>query len=310
MNETSSASCGDGDSKELHDVEDCVTTNFSTLHESACIAGDLIYIDPDSGYTVFTELAHKKRGYCCGSGCRHCPYNHENVKNKSSRIQQPAVLYKGESELFSVTKHDEFKVLFFSGGKDSFLTIRALVRQFQQNPFGLVLLTNFDAQSRMIAHQEVTIDDVLRQARYLDISLLGVPMHRASKEPYIDRIRRSLSVLKSQFPTSQVTSLVFGDLHLDHIKSWRDEELGKLHVSLEYPLWKIPYEELMDDLENSCVTCKVSAFAKDWIQVGTIYCRDFYEECTKRSVDGFGERGEFHTLAQVWSTDRGTALGL
>ncbi|WP_073094195.1 DUF5522 domain-containing protein [Cyclobacterium lianum] len=23
---------------------------------------------------VFTETYHLLRGYCCGSGCRHCPY--------------------------------------------------------------------------------------------------------------------------------------------------------------------------------------------------------------------------------------------
>jgi len=25
-------------------------------------------------YMVFTAAYHLKRGYCCGSGCRHCPY--------------------------------------------------------------------------------------------------------------------------------------------------------------------------------------------------------------------------------------------
>lgn len=25
-------------------------------------------------YLVFTAAWHLKRGYCCGSGCRHCPY--------------------------------------------------------------------------------------------------------------------------------------------------------------------------------------------------------------------------------------------
>lgn len=25
---------------------------------------------------VFTALYHKKRGYCCQSSCRHCPYNY------------------------------------------------------------------------------------------------------------------------------------------------------------------------------------------------------------------------------------------
>ena len=28
-------------------------------------------------YMVFTEAYHLKRGYCCGSGCRHCPYRRE-----------------------------------------------------------------------------------------------------------------------------------------------------------------------------------------------------------------------------------------
>lgn len=25
-------------------------------------------------YLVFTEAYHLRRGYCCQSGCRHCPY--------------------------------------------------------------------------------------------------------------------------------------------------------------------------------------------------------------------------------------------
>ncbi|UZR98722.1 DUF5522 domain-containing protein [Chondrinema litorale] len=28
----------------------------------------------ENGFLVFTESYHKKRGYCCKSGCRHCPY--------------------------------------------------------------------------------------------------------------------------------------------------------------------------------------------------------------------------------------------
>ncbi len=28
----------------------------------------------ENGFMVFTESYHKKRGYCCQSGCRHCPY--------------------------------------------------------------------------------------------------------------------------------------------------------------------------------------------------------------------------------------------
>ncbi|MBR9921106.1 MAG: hypothetical protein GYB31_09725 [Bacteroidetes bacterium] len=28
----------------------------------------------ENGFMVFTAHFLKKRGYCCGSGCRHCPY--------------------------------------------------------------------------------------------------------------------------------------------------------------------------------------------------------------------------------------------
>jgi hypothetical protein len=28
----------------------------------------------ENGLLVFTRSYHLKRGYCCGSGCRHCPY--------------------------------------------------------------------------------------------------------------------------------------------------------------------------------------------------------------------------------------------
>ena len=31
------------------------------------------YTSPE-GFLVFTEKYHLKRGYCCNSGCRHCPY--------------------------------------------------------------------------------------------------------------------------------------------------------------------------------------------------------------------------------------------
>lgn len=28
----------------------------------------------ENGRWVFTAVHHLKRGYCCDSGCRHCPY--------------------------------------------------------------------------------------------------------------------------------------------------------------------------------------------------------------------------------------------
>uniref|UniRef100_A0A672R878 Uncharacterized protein n=1 Tax=Sinocyclocheilus grahami TaxID=75366 RepID=A0A672R878_SINGR len=42
-------------------------------------------IDPITGYSVFTEFAHRKRGRCCGSACRHCPYGQINVEDPAKK---------------------------------------------------------------------------------------------------------------------------------------------------------------------------------------------------------------------------------
>ena len=34
----------------------------------------------ENGLFVLTEKYLKKRGYCCGSGCRHCPYRPKKSK--------------------------------------------------------------------------------------------------------------------------------------------------------------------------------------------------------------------------------------
>lgn len=39
--------------------------------------GEDFYMDGD--FLVFTANYHRKRGYCCGSGCRHCPYGDEDL---------------------------------------------------------------------------------------------------------------------------------------------------------------------------------------------------------------------------------------
>ena len=31
----------------------------------------------EQGYKVFTEKYHLKRGYCCKSSCKHCPYGYD-----------------------------------------------------------------------------------------------------------------------------------------------------------------------------------------------------------------------------------------
>ena len=46
-------------------------------NENKLIDGIDFYLTPE-GYRCFTETYHLKRGYCCKSGCRHCPYGFDN----------------------------------------------------------------------------------------------------------------------------------------------------------------------------------------------------------------------------------------
>ncbi|MFC6996975.1 DUF5522 domain-containing protein [Rufibacter roseus] len=45
--------------------------------------GDYYY--NDQGLMVFTEQYHKRRGYCCRSGCKHCPYGFKKEASTEAR---------------------------------------------------------------------------------------------------------------------------------------------------------------------------------------------------------------------------------
>ncbi|QDK37074.1 DUF5522 domain-containing protein [Bdellovibrio sp. NC01] len=55
-------------------MENSQDKKIKELHDRAVERGEDSYIDPATGYLVFTELFHEKRGHCCQSGCRHCPW--------------------------------------------------------------------------------------------------------------------------------------------------------------------------------------------------------------------------------------------
>eukprot|EP00445_Apocalathium_hangoei_P023202 CAMPEP_0203904420 /NCGR_PEP_ID=MMETSP0359-20131031/46259_1 /ASSEMBLY_ACC=CAM_ASM_000338 /TAXON_ID=268821 /ORGANISM="Scrippsiella Hangoei, Strain SHTV-5" /LENGTH=359 /DNA_ID=CAMNT_0050828657 /DNA_START=116 /DNA_END=1195 /DNA_ORIENTATION=- len=300
------------------------------LHEEACSQDNDFYTDPATGYLVMTRISHDRRGKCCGSGCRHCPYSYTNVRSKTlaDKIQQPAFLHVGAGERkFEALAKQEVEtkdagvdagvvVLFWSGGKDSFLTLRALTRLGHE----VVLITTFDAATRVIANQEMHISLVERQARHLDVSLVGIPLHPGTE--YVDRLKAGLEVVRGR--PRRVVALAFGDLHLQHIRDWREDRLGPAGLGQGlgaeapvrlYPLWQRPYEELHEDLEASGVPCEVSALGPrispaGLLKVGAPFGRALAEEVSRAGMDAFGEKGEFHSLAKVWEVTRARALGL
>ncbi|MBC7740741.1 MAG: hypothetical protein H7061_00990 [Bdellovibrionaceae bacterium] len=56
---------------------------YFEAHQKACENQQDTYIDPETGLQVITSFYLLRRGYCCTSGCRHCPYGmHELNKKK------------------------------------------------------------------------------------------------------------------------------------------------------------------------------------------------------------------------------------
>ena len=253
--------------------------DIETLHRRACDAGDTFYTDPTTGLSVFTSHFLSKRP-CCSSGCRHCPYS-------PTAISPPRVLH-GDLEDVS----DEVDVLFWSGGKDSFLALLQLQREALRS---VILLTTYHEQNRMVAQQNVSIQSVIDFVAARGLVLVGVPLGGE----YVDRVQGALH--KIQNNGIEVKRMVFGDLHLPHVRKWRESHLSHL-APLYFPLWKMPYSALLSQLQAAKVRVSISAVDKSnlslrHIQPGHLFDAAFLDKLPQ-DVDQFGENGEFHTLVE------------
>jgi len=47
---------------------------------------DDYYLSPE-GFIIFTEKYHLKRGYCCKSRCKHCPYGFDKKTGQNKKGQ-------------------------------------------------------------------------------------------------------------------------------------------------------------------------------------------------------------------------------
>ncbi len=41
----------------------------------------------EDGLIVFTETYLLQRGYCCGNGCRHCPFEYKQVADPIKKMK-------------------------------------------------------------------------------------------------------------------------------------------------------------------------------------------------------------------------------
>ncbi|KAE8884521.1 hypothetical protein PF005_g15447 [Phytophthora fragariae] len=332
-------------SPELLEIEE--------LHRAACVNKQAMYTDPATGYSVMTAYILKERQVCCGNGCRHCPYGHANVKDPSRRKNKLAgnvflrprrrsrgfmkdspggqMLWPEGAEAGSDAQND-LVVMFWSGGKDSFLALSALYESYaaEQKPMPrVVLLTTIDPKTNVVPIQNISSQTIAAQAEALELPLclvavgLGDEYTAALRSALHDipeqmkRTKKSTKNHEQNGTVSSISLLVFGDLHLEDIRAWREQTFGQ-DYTLRFPVWRKDYEsELLPSLERLCskTGAKIyfSSIDKDQIaskgidaewQVGQEYDWKLVQNCNKaavydaKRVDLMGECGEFHTCVK------------
>ena len=92
--------------------------------------------------------------------------------------------------------------------------------------------------------------------------------------------------------------MFLGDIFLEDVRKYREENLSKVSMKGVFPLWKRNSRELVKDFImlgfRAIVVCVDSnALTKDYI--GRIVDEKFLEELPS-NVDPVGENGEYHTF--------------
>lgn len=181
-------------------------------------------------------------------------------------------------------------ILFWSGGKDAYLTLSYLKKSGVNDP---VLLTSYNEENNIVPIQNIPLNDIHQQAQKLSLELLPVPLpDQCGNEEYVRRITTVLSAYDSS-----ATELTFGDLWIEDIRRWREEVFHDKGFSCRFPLWHISYKKLLDELWKSPVSVKISAVESTYqsmISPGQNYDQVFVKNLPK-SIDAMGEQGEFHT---------------
>ena len=188
---------------------------------------------------------------------------------------------------------NEKVILSWSGGKDSAMALYELQKT---NSYDIsALLTTVTKDYDRISMHGVRRLLLERQAEALGVPLLKVYITKdASNDEYEKEMREKLVDRRS----NGNLSVAFGDIFLEDLKKYREENLSRIGMKGIFPIWKRDTTELANTFTNlgfkAVVTC-VDSKVLDKEFVGRVYDKQFLADLPP-GADPCGENGEFHSF--------------
>lgn len=186
------------------------------------------------------------------------------------------------------------KAIFnWSSGKDSALALYKILREDQ---FEITsLLTSINKEFQRISMHGVHVSLLEKQAENLGFPLIKMEL---PKEPTMKEYREIMNKTMTEIKSKNVTHSIFGDIFLEDLKKYREQQLLEIGMKGVFPLWKRNTTELIHEFLDlgfkTIVTC-VNETYLDKTFAGRIIDKDFIKDLPQ-NVDPCGENGEFHTF--------------
>lgn len=184
-------------------------------------------------------------------------------------------------------------VFNWSGGKDSALALLSVLHAGEYEVVALLTTIN-QAEQRSSMHG-IPVALLEKQA-----SRIGIPLHIVELMPseemegYENAMRRAAE----HFLQTGAVNFIFGDIFLHDVKSYREEKLRPLGITVVEPLWGKSSPEIMAEFIASglkTIVVTTTADILDSRYIGKIIDEKFLQDLPS-GVDVCGENGEYHTF--------------
>jgi uncharacterized protein (TIGR00290 family) len=187
------------------------------------------------------------------------------------------------------------KIVFcWSGGKDSALALNRISRDERYEVVSM--LTTCNEHFQRVSMHGVRLELLERQAESIGLPLEKIFVsQRSSNEEY----QQKMSVCLAAHQARGVTGCAFGDIFLEDLKRWREENLARVGMRGVFPIWKNDSRELIREffaLGFGTVICCVNDAWLGETHVGRAIDEEFIR-ALPANVDPCGENGEFHSFA-------------